>query len=192
MNDHNREPRQGLDGAWDRFVGPGATGLENAGTASAALLGAAIGFASGTHARSWGPVRRSVAALLGADLFGGVWANATPAATRWYHGRGQGTREMLTFSALHIVQLLLVAALYRDRDWRFARGNYAYLLVATAATAATPASMRRAVALILCCGGMWLNTEVWRPTPGMGWFAPVFFLKLLVSHAAGEAPTTRD
>ena len=189
MGERYPEPGRGLSGAWDRFVGPGTTGVENAGTAAAAILGAAVGFAGDPTARSWGPLRRGAAAVLGADLFGGVWANATPAAMRWYHGRGQGAREQVAFSAFHVVQLLLVAALYRDRDWRFVIGNYAYLLAATYAVASTPAPHRRAVALGLCLGAFWLNTAVWRPTPGMGWFAPVFFLKLLASHAAGEAPT---
>jgi hypothetical protein len=124
---------------------------------------------------------------MGADPFGGVWANATPAATRWYHGRGQGDREMLAFSALHL-HPFLVAALYRDRDWRFAWGNYAYLLAATHAVASSPAPLRRALGLALSLGGAWLNTAVWRPTAGMGWFAPAYFLKLLASHAAGGAP----
>ena len=46
----------------------------------------------------------------------------------------------------------------------------------------------RAAALVLCCTAAWLNTAVWRPTPGMGWFPVVYFLKLLVSHAAGKVP----
>lgn len=187
MDDHDREPRPGLPGVWDRLVGPGATGLENAGTIGTAALGAAVGFAGDTPDRNWGPFRHGAAMLMGADLFGGVWANATPAATRWYHGRGQGICEMLAFSALHL-HPFLVAALYRDRDWRFASGNYAYLLAATSAVSATPATLRRVVAVALCCGGVWLNTAVWKPTPGLEWFAPVFFLKLLVSHAAGKTP----
>ncbi len=187
MDDRDREPRLGLSGAWDRLVGPGATVLENAGTVGAAILGTAVGLAVDPPDRSWGPFRRGAAALMGADLFGGVWANATPAATRWYHGRGQGASEMLAFSALHL-HPFFVAALYRDRDWRFAWGNYAYLLAATYVVASTPAPPQRAVGLVLCLGGVWLNTAVWRPTPGMGWFAPAFFLKLLVSHAAGDAP----
>lgn len=95
---------------------------------------------------------------------------------------------MVVFSVLHL-HPFLVAALYRDRDWRFASGNYAYLLAATAATAATPAPLRRAAALALCCCELWLNASLFRPTPGMEWFPAVFFLKLLASHAAGEAPT---
>lgn len=184
--DDNAAPRSGLPGAWDHLVGPGATTLENAGTVATAALGAVVGFTGGPPDRAWGPVRRGVAALMGADLFGGVWANATPAATRWYHGRGQGPREVLAFSALHL-HPFLVAALYRDREWSFAFGNYAYLLASTALVASAPAPQRRAVALVLCGGGVWLNTTVWRPTPGMCWFAPAFFLKLLTSHAAGGA-----
>ena len=53
---------------------------------------------------------------------------------------------MVAFSALHL-HPFLVAAFYRDRDWRFAFGNYGYLLAATGATASTPAQLRRLVAL---------------------------------------------
>jgi hypothetical protein len=95
---------------------------------------------------------------------------------------------MLAFSVLH-VHPFLVAALYRDRDWGFALGNYGYLLAATTVTAPTAPSMRRMVAVLLCCVGVWLNRTVWHPTPGMGWFAPTLFLKLLVSHAGGSANT---
>jgi hypothetical protein len=42
--------------------------------------------------------------------------------------------------------------------------------------------------LALCCVAALLNTAVWRPTLSLGWFAPVFFLMLLASHAAGASP----
>ena len=42
-------------------------------------------------------------------------------------------------------------------------------------------SSRRAVGLARCCVAAWLNTTTWRPTPSLEWFAPVFFLKFLVS-----------
>jgi hypothetical protein len=49
------------------------------------------------------------------------------------------------------------------------------------------ASSRRAVGLALCCVAAWLNTAAWRTTPSLRPFAPVFFLKLLASHAAGAS-----
>lgn len=67
---------------WDRIVGPGTSAAENAGTAVGMILGAAIGLAGDPPTRNWGLIHRGVAALIGADLFGGVWANATPAAKR--------------------------------------------------------------------------------------------------------------
>lgn len=105
MNEHDRAPRPGLPGAWDRLVGPGASGLENAGTVGAAVLGATVGLAGGGSSRVWGP---------------------SDAA-------------------------------------------------------------RRPCSAPTIFGGAWLNTAVWRPTPEMGWFPAVFFLKLLASHAGGEA-----
>jgi hypothetical protein len=181
MSDHFvPPPRGGLLGQWDQFVGPGATRGENLGTLSSAALGLLVA------ARTTQPdrLRRHIALLLAADLFGGVWANATPAATRWYHRPGQGVRQHLLFSAAHL-HPFVVAWLYRDREWRFAVGNYAYLLAATAAVGLTPRQGRHAIALALWVGALWLNTARWRPTTGLRWFAPVFFFKLLVSHAAG-------
>jgi hypothetical protein len=96
---------------------------------------------------------------------------------------------MVAFSAAHL-HPFLVAALWRERDWRFAVGNYAYLLAATAGIANAPPQLRMPGALSLYSGAVWLNTAVWKPTPGLAWFAPVFFLKLLVSHAASLPPAT--
>ena len=80
MGDHDdRKPRPGLlPGAWDRLVGPGATRPENAGTGSAAILGAAIGLVGDPLDRAWGPVRGAVAALMGADLFGACGPTGPP------------------------------------------------------------------------------------------------------------------
>jgi len=73
-----------------------------------------------------------------------------------------------------------VAALYHNREWRFAIGNYAYLLAAPTALVA------RGRPLALCRSDVWLNTGVWKSAPVLEWFVPAFFLKLLASHAAGE------
>ncbi len=42
--------------------------------------------------------------------------------------------------------------------------------------------------MALCCVAARLNPAVWRPTLSLGWFAPVFFLMLLASHAAAPLP----
>lgn len=51
-----------------------------------------------------------------------------------------------------------------------------------------PAPYRLPVALDAYAGSHWLNTAAWNPTPGLVWFAPVFFFKLLASHAALGSP----
>lgn len=179
--------RTGLPGFWDRLVGSNATVLENAGTLGSAALGAVIGAAGGNFSGDPGRLKRVTAAVMGADLIGGIWANATPTARRLYHGRGQGTRENLAFSAVHL-HPFLVAALYRERDWHFALTNYVYMLTATAIISKSPAPYRLAVALALYLGAVRMNSSLLNPTPGLEWFAPVYFLKLLVSHAAGQTP----
>lgn len=190
MTGRRQTPRAGLSGIWDHLVGPGAATEEQVGAVVCGVAGALLGFlgdreGSGVRHLS----RRGVAAMLGADLGGGVWANATPTARWWFHGRGQGPREALLFSAAHL-HPFLVAALWRERDWRFAWGNYTYLLAATAAISSSPPQFRLPISLGLTSGAVGLNTVIWKPTPGLAWFAPVFFLKLLVSHAATLPPAT--
>ena len=71
------------------------------------------------------PNRRRRSAPVGG--FGGPPAVRRPEA---------GVRPAL--GTLHVVHLLLVVALYRDLDWRFGWGGYAYLLAATYAVASPP------------------------------------------------------
>ena len=78
------EPREGLAGQWDRFIGPGATRAE-----SALIIG--IGLAAGILLLvyqyitwlGWDILQQIVAALLTFDLVGGVVSNSTSATKRW-------------------------------------------------------------------------------------------------------------
>ncbi|MBU0493985.1 MAG: hypothetical protein KKA73_30165 [Chloroflexi bacterium] len=183
------EPRTGLAGAWDRFVGPGATPAE-----LWLLFGTAVtaGIAAPLYAIAanlgWDPLQLVVAGLLALDLAGGVVTNATSTAKRWYHREGQGFAQHLGFVAIHAVQILLVAWLFRGLDWAFFLAMYGYLLAAAIVVLRVPLYLQRPVAVLLYAGALLLNAYAFPPTPGLEWFAPVFFLKLLVSHLLKEAP----
>jgi hypothetical protein len=123
------------------------------------------------------------------DIIGGIITNATSAAKRWYHRSGQeGWRAHLPFIALHGLHLLVISALFRGMDWGYFVVLFAYLLVASVILTTLPLYLQRPVSLTLFCGGFLLGIYLFAPTPGLEWFIPFFYLKLLVSHLLKEAP----
>ncbi len=183
------EPRRGLAGEWDKFVGPGQTRAELWLILIPSLLaGAALPWYAWRAGLGWTPLQLAVAGLMALDLVGGVITNATATAKRWYHRPGQGWLQHLAFIAVHAVHIALAAWLFRDGDWLYFGVYYAYLLAASLVITRAPLYLQRPVALLLLVGVILLNLYALPSTPGMEWFAPVFFLKLLVSHLLKESP----
>ncbi|MFZ6026170.1 MAG: hypothetical protein ACOYYS_00525 [Chloroflexota bacterium] len=188
MNDHLPEPRSGLLGEWDKFVGPGQTRPEFWLIMLPAIAG---GLALLCYARwqglPWSFWQYLVGMLLAFDLVGGVATNATATAKRWYHRPGQTWRQHLGFIAVHAIQLFLVTWLFRNLDWAYFGAFYAYLLAASLMIIFSPLNLQRPVALLLVIGAVLLEDYGFPATRGMEWFVTVFFIKLLVSHLLKEA-----
>jgi hypothetical protein len=183
------EPRSGWRGEFDRFMGPGATRAELTLEFGFALLGgvAMLIYALRSFPQ-WSIVQIGAAVLLAFDIAGGVVTNATSSAKRWYHRAGQGARQQLQFVALHVIHLVIVAWLFRSGDWWYAIVFSIYLLIAAAAIVRTPLYVQRALALGLTGVAIVMGLIVFAPTPGLEWFIPLLFLKLLVSHLLREEP----
>jgi hypothetical protein len=130
--------------------------------------------------------------LLVFDLMGGVITNATATAKRWYHRPGQGWFQHMGFVAVHAVHITLVAWLFRGSDWFYFYVYYAYLLIASLVITGVQLYLQRPVALLLLVGALLLNIYGLLPTPGLEWFVPLFFRKLLVSHLLKEEPYPTD
>lgn len=182
-------PRSGFRGAIDRFIGPGATRaelwLQFAPAFVAALLAPAYALLMG---HEWSLLLIMLSAVLAIDLVGGVITNATSAAKRWYHRAGEGTREHLQFAALHVVHVLLVAWLFRDADWTYFAVISSFLLIAVWLILSVPLYLQRPVAFALFGAGLLIGTYGFTATPGLEWFLPFFFMKVLVSHLVQEEP----
>jgi hypothetical protein len=176
-------PRPGLLGEWDKFIGPGATRAE-----VALILGAAVFAALASplyalsHGLTWTLGQHLVALLLAADLAGGVVANAAAPAKRWYHRPGHGHRQRLLFVSVHAIYIFLVAWLFHNLDWAYFAGYTAYLLGAAWLVERAPRSLRRPGAYALTMGAVLLNSLGLPPAPGLGWFVPLLFIKLLLGH----------
>lgn len=183
------EPREGWNGAWDRFIGPGATSAELwLQVVPASVAGIALPLYAIVHDLGWSLVQLLVAGLLACDMTGGIVTNATSTAKRWYHREGQGVRQHLGFILVHGAQIFLVAWLFRDLDWAFFGAFYGYLIVGSLLILWSPLYLQRPLALSLYCGAVVLGIYAFPATVGMEWFVPFLFLKLLVSHLLKEAP----
>lgn len=178
------EPRPGLLGYWDRFVGPGASPTENVGTVGLGVLGLLVG------GRNLGRrAHRLTFAMIATDLWGGAWCNNTPAAVRWYGRPGQTAVDHLRFAGLHVHPFVVAAIEAReggDRRWlRYGFAHYGYLMTATALVRACRGRARTAAAAATTAGGIALDARLGRPRIAR-WFAPLYYVKLLFGHAGGS------
>lgn len=182
------EPREGLAGFWDRFAGPGATGAEIWFQMAGALVIGAVAtwyyFAQRGLEAGW--AAGIVLVVLAIDLGGGVATNATGAAKRWYHRAEQGWRQHMGFVAMHGVHVGLVAWLLVEDGLVFFILSYGMLLGIAAVILAVPLYLQRPVAMVAYALVLLAaQTPVLAP-PGLEWFVPLLFLKLIVSHLLFE------
>lgn len=171
------------------MIGPGATpaevGLQLVPSVIAAIAAPLYAL---TLPIQWTPWQLGLIGILGFDLVGGILTNATAAAKRWYHRPGQGWRQHMAFVCVHLFHIGLVALLFRETDWLFLAGVSGYLLLASGLILASPLYLQRPIALGLYSLALLGDRYLIAPTPGLEWFLPLFFLKLLVSHLPKETP----
>jgi hypothetical protein len=185
----------GLAGRVERFMGPGKSrsesAVETAGLVGCGLLLVVGVWASGAR-HEWSVVQLVVVALAGLDLIGGVLTNSTNAAKRWYHRPYPGARRVrLLFVAAHLVHLTAMGFVVLSGDWRWTLTNGALLLAGAAVVEFTPLPLKRPVSMAVLMAAVLVNL-FWLEVPAaLGWFAPLFFLKLLVCHLVPEAPLER-
>ena len=189
LNWEEPKPRHGWKGEIDKFIGPDATKVEiglQLIPAMIAMIAAPI-YAINLS-EDWTLLQLGLITILGFDIVGGILTNATSAAKRWYHRPGQGKWQHLLFVVIHTIHLALVAIILRRGDWQFFWVVSSYLLIASGVIVSCPLYLQRPIALglygIVLLGDRYLLL----PTPGLEWFIPLFFLKLLVSHLLTEIP----
>lgn len=182
-------PREGWRGQLDRLIGPGATpaeiGLQLVPSVIAAIAAPLYAL---TLPIAWTSWQLAAIAILGFDLVGGVLTNATAAAKRWYHRPGQGWQQHMAFVFVHLFHIGLVALLFRGSDGLFFASVSIYLLLAAGLILVSPLYLQRPIALGLYGLALLGDRYFLVPTPGLEWFLPLFFLKLLVSHLLNETP----
>jgi len=183
------EVRPGVAGSWDRFVGPRASQAETGGTLAAVIAAAAF---ADRDPRRRSVLRSAVLRLTAVDLWGGAWVNNTRASVRWYERPGQGACQHLGFAALHAAHPAVIAAVdatghRRDRAsaLRWTLGHYGWMLASATVITASPRRQRLLLAIATTGVGLILDRRL-GPSTAAPWFAPVYYTKLLVGHAAGS------
>ncbi|NGP53539.1 hypothetical protein [Thioalkalivibrio sp. XN8] len=180
-------PRKGLPGILDRFAGPGATPAELALQFLLPLVaaGAAVAYAA-LAVGAWSGVQYVLCALLAFDIVGGIITNATSSGKRWYHRAGQGFSRHFGFVMLHLGHLAIVSWLFLTLDLLWLVTTGMYLLIASLTIILVPLYLQRPVALVMYAGSIPLALYVLASPPGLEWFLPLFYLKLLVAHLPRE------
>ncbi|OKJ64777.1 hypothetical protein AMK27_02525 [Streptomyces sp. CB02009] len=185
----------GLAGRLERFMGPGKSRSESV-VETLGLLGCASLLAAGLSTsgilRDLSTAQLVVVALAGLDLIGGVLTNATNAAKRWYHRAAPGARRArLLFVSAHLTHLAAMGLVVLSGDLTWTLTNAALLLGGAVTVEYAPLHLRRPVAMALLTAAVLVNL-FWLSVPtALAWFAPLFFLKLLVCHLVPEAPLER-
>lgn len=184
------EPRAGVLGGWDRFVGPGATNAEEL---LQLILGGAI--AIGGVVLFWLAQGQTVSiwqwlfvAVLAFDIGGGIVTNSTSAAKRWYHRPGHGRLQHLGFVAAHLVHIGLMAFLFADAPIAYALALGGMLMISTVLVLFSPLYLQRPMAVGLAMIVIMAGQLPLFDIAGLDWFIPALMLKLILGHALKEAP----
>jgi hypothetical protein len=162
------------------LVAPGATAAESALCYGAAAAGAVLA-ATGAAGAGLPPWPVAVLAVVAFDLVGGAVVNATPAASRRFHGPAGSDRRRLAFVAGH-VHLFVLALTVPGFGWAAAALTYGLVLAGAVAVLAAPRPLRRPVAFaVTAVGGP--AALLAAPVPAvLAWVTPVLMVKLLLGH----------
>lgn len=177
-------PRRGILGLWDRLVGPDATRAEQGLAVAYAILFTG-GLLAYVHAQSlgWSLIQQGIVALFALDIAGGIVANTTVAGVRWWYRPSQNRWDHFGFVAAHLHPFVL-AFLFQRVSWGESILMYGFLIVSACLVLLTPLRLRRSVAMMLVSLAIVLVLLFVSLGPGLEWFAPFLYLKLVGGHLA--------
>ena len=201
---------RGILGQLDSFIGPGATAAEVILQFGAAFI---IGYGcllvyhekrQQQEQQEGGddgiPVidqNSIIAFLLGIDMIGGTVTNSTSAAKRWFHRSGQTFKDHMAFIGVHAMQIFVVSYFFaansdnNDIVWKqYFATIYGLILLSSIIVLSVPLYIQRPTAMTIVAASVpfSISGKFLAATPGLEWFVPLLFLKLLVSHLTYETP----
>ncbi|MGF1687401.1 hypothetical protein L4C36_12000 [Photobacterium japonica] len=181
------------EGKFNFTTGFGATKAESVIANYAALIAPVILYFFSWQYLGWSWVQIIVAALLTLDMIGGVLTNSLGSMKRYLHTEqslevswlGKLVGSKFLFPAVHF-QLFAVPLCF-DIAWSYAFFWYGLMMAAIIVLHWLPMYLHRPVALLVVMLSIILSTLV--PSPvGLAWLAPIFIIKLVLSHGVREEP----
>ncbi|AIW22798.1 membrane protein (plasmid) [Vibrio coralliilyticus] len=174
-------------------TGYGATKAESAIANYAAFIAPVLLYVLVWKELDWSGSQIVVAAILTLDMIGGVLTNSLGSMKRYLHANqnldvnwlGRLVGSKFLFPAIHF-QLFLVPLCF-DIVWSYAFFWYGMMMVSIAIVHFTPLYLQRPVALLIVMLSIIVAQII--PSPaGLEWLAPIFMIKLVLSHGVREEP----
>ncbi|WP_194436613.1 hypothetical protein [Vibrio fluminensis] len=181
------------EGKFNFTTGFGATKAESIIANYAALIAPLILYFFSWQELGWSWLQVVVAALLTLDMIGGVLTNSMGSMKRFLHtdkavevswlGKLVGSKFL--FPAIHF-QLFAVPLCF-DVAWSYAFFWYGAMMISIIVIHLLPMYLHRPVALLVVMMSIIGATLI--PAPmGLEWLAPIFMIKLVLSHGVREEP----
>jgi len=181
-------------------TGFGATKAESVIANYIAFIAPVILYFFAWQALDWSVLQIVVASLLSIDMVGGVLSNSLGSMKRFLHTNQQLdinwlaklVRRKYLFPAIH--SQLFVIPLCFDIAWSYAFFWYGIMMISVVFIHFMPLYLHRAIALLVVMLSIIMAQLL--PAPiGLEWIAPIFIIKLVLSHGVREEPyrpTTSD
>lgn len=176
---------RGFNGVMARITGPGASRAEIAFQIVLPMLATSATLYYAIY-NSQTVLQIVLAGLLGFDIAGGIVTNSTSSAKRWYHRSGQGFWQHMGFISLHLVHLSIVVFTFgTGYFWLLMHGLV--LILSSTAILLSAIYLQRTISLSVYSLAL-IISMMFGSVPGLEWFLPLFYLKLLVAHLPVEEP----
>lgn len=183
-------------GKFNFTTGFGATKAESIIANYAAFIAPLILYFFLWQQLNWSVLQLVVASLLTLDMIGGVLTNSLGSMKRFLHTDQQLELNWLAklvgskflFPAIHF-QLFAIPLCF-DVAWSYALFWYGLMMLSIVVIHLLPMYLHRPVALLIVMLSIILAQLVPGPV-GLEWIAPVFMIKLVLSHGVREEPYRR-
>lgn len=179
-----REPRPGLPGLLDRYLGPDATASDGLRVAMAGLGGLLLGLLTVPAPLA----ERLLLALLTTELCAGLVAALNHAGKAWIHRPQRRLPRLLLFIALQTIPLALFIWLFRDQDLSLLATAIALLGAGSAAVMLTPAEWQRAVGFLVLLAVLFTLQHFHTPPPAGAWFLPLLYARTFLALLPAQRP----
>ncbi|SEF40965.1 hypothetical protein [Vibrio hangzhouensis] len=183
-------------GKFNFTTGYGATKTESAIANYASFLAPLILYFFSWKELDWNVLQITVASILTLDIIGGVLTNSLSSMKRYLYTNndldvnwlGKLVGSKFLFPAVHF-QLFAIPLCF-DIAWSYAFFWYGIMMTSIIFIHLIPLYLHRPVALLIVMLSIILAQLTSSPV-GLEWMAPIFIIKLVLSHAVREEPYRR-